>query len=310
MKNIPITIIGGYLGAGKATLINRILTSDTPTANLAVLVNDFGDINLDAQWIKEKSPDGKIIGLTNGCICCTIGDDLSEALENLREQASEHINTSSVEHILLEASGVASPKKLQRQCQYPGYYPRVTFVLVDASRHAKLCQDKFVGYLAKQQVEEADYIILSKQDLAPDFKLSTGEADKVLVDPNILAAHYDGRGPHSSGKKPALSPEKTHDHKHDFTSCTLTQTGRTDLSSVKKLCADLPLEVHRVKGYVTTDQGLQLLQQVGQTLAMEQAEKESEHEINQGYLVFIYLEHKAAQIEQHLKLNWEDWRLG
>ena len=68
--------------------------------------------------------------------------------------------------------------------------------------------------------------------------------------------------------------------------------------------------MHRVKGYVTTDQGLQLLQQVGQTLAMEQAEKESEHEINQGYLVFIYLEHKAAQIEQHLKLNWEDWRLG
>ena len=215
MKDIPITIIGGYLGAqGKRALINRILTGDNSAGQLGSAIGQRLWRHQPRRYSgsKEKSPDGKIIGLTNGCICCTIGDDLSEALENLREQASEHINTSSVEHILLEASGVASPKKLQKQCQYPGYYPRVTFVLVDASRHAKLCQDKFVGYLAKQQVEEADYIILSKQDLAPDFKLSTGEAAKVLVDPNILAAHYDGRGPHSSGKKPALSPEKTHDH--------------------------------------------------------------------------------------------------
>ena len=115
MIDIPITIIGGYLGAGKTSLINSILTGDSPPANLAVLVNDFGDINLDAKWIKEQSPDGKIIGLTNGCVCCTIGEDLSEALETLRAQLGEF----PIEHVLLEASGVASPKKLQRQCSQP-----------------------------------------------------------------------------------------------------------------------------------------------------------------------------------------------
>ena len=299
MNNIPITIIGGYLGAGKTTLINSILTNDSTPSNLAVLVNDFGDINLDAKWIKEKSPDGKVIGLTNGCVCCTIGEDLSEALETLRAQLGEF----PIEHVLLEASGVASPKKLQRQCSYPGYYPRATFVLVDAVNHGKQCQDKFVGYLAKQQVDEADYLILSKLDLTQKFTLHGDNEDKVLNEPNIFSAEYDQHGTAKTTAKP-------HSHGHGFASCTLPQIAQVSVDHLRALCEALPSTVHRVKGYVETDQGLQLLQRVGDALTLEKVNQETAARSEQGHLVFIYIDQQDT-VRKHLQQNFKQhWRFA
>ena len=300
MNNIPITIIGGYLGAGKTTLINSILTSDSPPSNLAVLVNDFGDINLDAKWIREKSPDGKVIGLTNGCVCCTIGEDLSEALETLRTQLGEF----PIEHVLLEASGVASPKKLQRQCSYPGYYPRATFVLVDAANHGKQCQDKFVGYLAKQQVDEADYLILSKLDLTQKFTLHGDNEDKVLNEPKIFSAEYDQHGAAKTTAKP-------HSHGHGFASCTLPQIAQVSVDHLRALCEALPSTVHRVKGYVETDQGLYLLQRVGDVLTLEKIEQQTATPSEQGHLVFIYIDQQEDTVRQHLQQNFKQhWRFA
>ena len=81
---IPITLIAGYLGAGKTTLINQLLNSEKLPANTAVLVNDFGDINIDEQLIVNGSQADNVIGLANGCVCCSISDDLTAALEQLR----------------------------------------------------------------------------------------------------------------------------------------------------------------------------------------------------------------------------------
>ena len=292
MITIPITIIAGYLGAGKTSLINSILTSDSPPANLAVLVNDFGDINLDAKWIKEKSPDGKVIGLANGCVCCSIGEDLSEALETLRTQLGEF----PIAHVLLEASGVASPKKLQRQCCYPGYSPRATFVLVDAANHDTQCQDKYVGYLVKQQVDEADYLITSKLDLAPTFTLHGEHIDKVLHKPNIFSPDYDQQGTAGTTAKP-------HNSGHGFASCTLQQIAQVSIDRIKALCDALPPTVHRVKGYVETDQGLQLLQRVGGALTLEKVEQHTATPSEQGHLVFIYVEQQEDAVRQHLRRN-------
>ena len=300
MINIPITIIGGYLGAGKTTLINSILISDSPPANLAVLVNDFGDINLDAKWIKEKSPDGKIIGLTNGCVCCTIGKDMSEVLETLRDQLGEY----PIEHVLLEASGVASPKKLQQQCSYPGYYPRATFVLVDAANHAKQCEDKFIGYLAKQQVDEADYLILSKLDLTPTFILQGKNNGKVLYDPNIFSKAYDQ---HNTAE--TITTE-THSHGHGFASCSLPQIAQVSVDHLRALCDALPPAVQRVKGYVETDQGLQLLQRVSVELTLEKVDEAAETQPEQGHLVFIHVDQQEAVVRQHLQQHWQNWRLA
>jgi len=300
MIDIPITIIGGYLGAGKTSLINSILTGDSPPANLAVLVNDFGDINLDAKWIKEQSPDGKIIGLTNGCVCCTIGEDLSEALETLRAQLGEF----PIEHVLLEASGVASPKKLQRQCSYPGYSPRATFVLVDAANHDKQCQDKFVGYLIKQQVDEADYLIASKLDLAPTFTLHGDNIGKVLHKPNIFSPDYDQQDTAETTANP-------HSHGHGFASCTLPQIAQVNIDHLRALCDALPSTVHRVKGYVETDQGLQLLQRVGDALTLEKVEQQTATPPEQGHLVFIYIDQQEHAVRQYLQQNLKQhWRFA
>ena len=100
----PITLIGGYLGAGKTTLINRLLSQPEVPAGTAVLVNDFGDINVDESLIRSDSHNGTIIGLSNGCICCSISDDLSQALDQL--------NTLPIAQVILETSGVAEPARV------------------------------------------------------------------------------------------------------------------------------------------------------------------------------------------------------
>ena len=93
---IPVTLIAGYLGAGKTTLVNKLLNSKKLPANTAVLVNDFGDINIDEQLIKNDSQADNVIGLANGCICCSIADDLTAALEQVRASGVERVILESV----------------------------------------------------------------------------------------------------------------------------------------------------------------------------------------------------------------------
>ena len=97
---IPITVIGGYLGAGKTTLINRMLACSFDP--VGVLVNDFGELNIDAELINNQ--DDMTLELTNGCVCCQISDDMGEALESIKSR--------ELGRVIVEASGVALPAKI------------------------------------------------------------------------------------------------------------------------------------------------------------------------------------------------------
>jgi len=107
---IPFTVIGGYLGAGKTTLLNHILRNNDGR-RFALLVNDFGSINIDAALIKNQ--DGETINLANGCICCTLAAGFASAIYTILER------DPLPDHIIVEASGVADPHKVAQYGRTP-----------------------------------------------------------------------------------------------------------------------------------------------------------------------------------------------
>ena len=159
---IPLTVVGGYLGAGKTTLINKMLC-EANGQRLAVVVNDFGDLNIDVDLI--QSHDGKTYELTNGCICCSIGDDLQATLMAITGVSDPP------DAVVIEASGVAEPSRVGTYGgAWNGLQPPKTVVVVDVETIRDLAKDRFVGGLAVRQIAAADEIVLSKRDLVSESK--------------------------------------------------------------------------------------------------------------------------------------------
>lgn len=153
---IPVSIIGGYLGAGKTTLVNQLLRS-AGSARLAVLVNDFGELSVDAALIASR--DGNLLQLAGGCVCCSFGSDLMSALQQMRELQPRPAQ------ILVETSGVARPDAVARTLGLlPGLRLDAVLVLADAEAVRERAADRYVGELVRQQLAAADIVLLNKCD--------------------------------------------------------------------------------------------------------------------------------------------------
>ncbi|MCP5266093.1 MAG: GTP-binding protein [Burkholderiaceae bacterium] len=153
---IPITVVGGYLGAGKTTLINHLLRH-ADGARLAILVNDFGDIGIDADLI--ESAGDTVMNLAGGCVCCTIGNDLIGALYSLSEMAPRP------DHVVIETSGVALPRSVAGAVGLAkGIALAGVVVLVDAADVIERAADRYVGDTVERQVADADLIVINKCD--------------------------------------------------------------------------------------------------------------------------------------------------
>lgn len=165
-----MTVISGYLGAGKTTLINRLLAADHGM-KLMVLVNDFGAINIDERLLASKSED--TIALTNGCVCCTMGADLFLALGDALDRRPRP------DHLIVEASGVADPTRIanaalaEPEMRYAGIV-----TLVDGPTFEALSTDSLIGPQVRDQVAKADLVLVTKQ---PDGALVPGLQDLVKV---------------------------------------------------------------------------------------------------------------------------------
>jgi G3E family GTPase len=153
---ILLTVIGGFLGAGKTTLLNQLLR-DAGDRRIAVLVNDFGEINIDAALVRFRR--GEMVSLTNGCICCGIGGDFIAALAGLRDLPQPP------EQVVVEASGVADPGALAVYGDLPGYRQDAAIVVADAETVRERAADDLSGRQILGQLRAADLLVLNKTDL-------------------------------------------------------------------------------------------------------------------------------------------------
>ena len=153
---IAVTVIGGYLGAGKTTLVNHLLRVGTGRRT-TVLVNDFGSIAIDQDLI--VSNDGTMIGLANGCVCCGLSGTLMATMSAIRNQVDPP------EYLVIEASGVADPGPISHHALTPGYRLDGVVVVADAETVRRRSADRVVGRTVQRQLRAAEVLVLNKLDL-------------------------------------------------------------------------------------------------------------------------------------------------
>jgi len=164
-QTTPFTIITGFLGAGKTTLLNHLLSTEHGQ-KLAIIVNEFGDVNIDSQLIARSLSDG-MLEMTNGCVCCTVQQDLMDGLRQLLDQRREgHLG---FEHIILETTGMAKTgpivQTIASRDLKPELHLNAVVTVVDAV-HAPTQLGEFDE--AQEQVGMADIILLNKTDLVTE----------------------------------------------------------------------------------------------------------------------------------------------
>lgn len=256
---LPLTIFSGYLGAGKTTLINRLLAEDHGL-RLMVIVNDFGSINIDQSLIKVRGDD--MTALTNGCVCCTISDDLFTALGSVLDRADRP------DHLIIEASGIADPAAIASTAIAEpelGYAGIIT--LVDAQNVNGLLDDPAVAPQVTQQVTAADLVLLTKTESADAALLDRlarlgARAPRVLDDTSLAPLLFDIM-PRPRGRSQAAHPAYV-SWQHDSD----TVIERRDMGD--KL-ANRPQGLYRLKGFVQTDDGGYEVHVVGQYVKANRA---------------------------------------
>ena len=172
---VEIFVIGGWLGSGKTTFLNRLLAHRAETFlregvadRVAILVNDVGDVHLDPLWIKRR--DAQSIELLDGCICCSIGDSLAVVLRDLV------LGPRPPRTIFIEASGLAQPAKVAQYGDRRRVEVLDVLVTVDVVEIERRLADATYGRLAQQQLLEAGRLILTKTDLVTESTLERTRA--------------------------------------------------------------------------------------------------------------------------------------
>jgi len=172
---VPVTLLVGFLGSGKTTLANRIL-SEQHDHRIAVIVNEFGDVGIDGRLI--VGVEDNVIELSNGCLCCTVQGDLADTLRQLLVRRRQTIDAKPFERIVIEASGLASPGPvLQGLLVDPALHAQVQVDGVITMAHAKHIVQQLADHReASEQVAYADHIIVNHCDQCEGDELAAAEA--------------------------------------------------------------------------------------------------------------------------------------
>lgn len=285
LARVPCTIVTGFLGAGKTTLIRHLL-ENAGGKRLAVIVNEFGDVGIDREILKgcgiESCDEASIVELANGCLCCTVADDFVPALDQILARAPK------VDHILIETSGLALPKPLVQAFQWPAIKGRVTvdgvvavvdgpalaegrvapdLAALDAQRagDASLDHDDPVEEVFEDQIACADLVVLAKSDLLDAAGLLAAEqavagalpravklvrASAGRVDPAVLLGLGIGAEDEIDARRTHHDDEEDHDH-DEFESIVLALPEIADPAALaaRVTAAAATPDVLRVKGF-------------------------------------------------------------
>jgi cobalamin biosynthesis protein CobW len=286
LAKVPVTVVTGFLGSGKTTLI-RHLIANANGRKLAVLVNEFGSQGVDGEILKScadaSCPAENIVELANGCICCTVADDFIPAMEQLLSRRVKP------DHILIETSGLALPKPLLKAFDWPEIRSRITvdgvIALADAEAvaagrfapdpeavDAQRADDESLDHetplseVFEDQIACADIVLLTKADLAGAEGL---EAAKAVISAEmrrrvpmlpIVDGAVDARlilGLQAAAEDDLAARPSHHDgedqHEHDdFASIVVELPEIGDLDRLVKSIQELAREhnILRAKGYV------------------------------------------------------------
>ncbi|MEO1362802.1 MAG: CobW family GTP-binding protein [Pseudomonadota bacterium] len=247
----PVTVIGGYLGAGKTTLINRLLRH-ADGMRIAVLVNEFGALPIDEDMIEQTGD--TVIAIAGGCICCAFGDNLIGALNDLAQI------DPAPDHIVIEASGVAIPASLAATITLlPAFGLSGVVVLADAETVQRMADDPYLGDTILRQLADADLVVLTKADLVSDDQRHAvaGWLKGVCGHANIILAR-NGALPNALvlGPQPRDTPPRPLPHGDSaFESVVLTPHSPTDPAQLAKALAKDGNGVVRAKGFVVDAAG-------------------------------------------------------
>ncbi|MFV1877890.1 cobalamin biosynthesis protein CobW [Nioella sp.] len=286
LSKIPVTVITGFLGAGKTTLIRHLMTNNQGK-RLAVLVNEFGTAGVDGDILKtcadDNCPAENIVELANGCICCTVADDFIPTIEALMALPQ------TPDHILIETSGLALPKPLLKAFDWPAIRSRITvdgvIALADAEAVAagrfapdvdavqaqreaddSLDHDTPLGEVFEDQISCADIVLLSKADLAGEDGLAKARAvieaemprkvsilpmTEGVIDPRVVLG-LEAAAEDDLDARPSHH-DGADDHEHDdFDSVVIELDEIEDVKALEAAVLRLAREQNalRVKGYI------------------------------------------------------------
>jgi G3E family GTPase len=267
-RRVPITFVGGYLGAGKTTVVNSVLASaDRP---IAVIVNDVGSLNIDAALIRKRDRD--LIEITNGCVCCSSLDGMGAAFDQIRARAQPP------DHVLVELSGVAEAQRMLPWGSSAGFMLDGVIVVVAADQLTDNTLPVWIQEAIARQVVAADLLILTKTDLVDQARLSESHLRLTGLAPQTprFDATLDcfptgavGRFLALGGRRPGGPADIPASTLFDAHSVAVRQVP-TGLTRTKLLAwlAQLPTTIEgqlvRAKGIVdTADAGQVLVQVVG-----------------------------------------------
>ena len=274
---IPLTLISGYLGTGKTTLINNLLR--TTKKKIALLVNDFGDVNIDESLIEARTD--SVLSIAGGCVCCSYGNELIETLESMNS------NEILPDHIVLEASGIALPSKIIQTISLMDFLSfHGTVLLTDASRLRSQLNDLYISDTISLQIEQHDLLVLNKTDLLEEDELlncidTLSKRFEIRKFLKTVNAHIEEKDmlldfdPSERDKSDKIKLEKKQEH--EFISSTIKPTGTINTDALSMLLQDPIYNIERAKGFFKNKKGEACtIQYDGLTLEIKKTENEKD----------------------------------